>query len=43
MKTKQLVEFGKYLLSDERKNRTSKLNRKNVTHADTENFKFLAK
>jgi len=35
---KDLVKFGEYLLSDERKNKVSELNQKNVTHADVENF-----
>ena len=35
---KDLVKFGKYLLSDERKNKVSEFNQQNVTHADVENF-----
>jgi len=36
---KDLVKFGNYLLSDERKeNLRNKVNEKNVTHADIENF-----
>lgn len=35
---KDLVKFGEYLLSDERKNKVSELNQQNVTHADVENF-----
>jgi len=43
MSEAQQVRFGNYLLSEERKQRTSKLNRQNVTHADLENFKQLEK
>ncbi len=39
MEEKQLVDFGNYLLSDERNERTSEINRKNVTDADLANFK----
>jgi len=35
---KDLVKFGQYLLSDERKNKVSELNKNKVTHADVENF-----
>jgi hypothetical protein len=35
---KDLVDFGNYLLSDERKEMVSDLNKDNVTHADIENF-----
>lgn len=34
-----LVTFGNYLLSNERKHKTSELNKNNVTHADIENWK----
>lgn len=34
-----LVSFGNYLLSDERKERTSELNQQAVTHADLANWK----
>lgn len=34
-----LVTFGNYLLSNERKHKTSELNQNNVTHADIENWK----
>ncbi len=40
---KDLVEFGNYLLSEERKNRTSEINQSNVTHADVENWKSAQK
>jgi hypothetical protein len=36
---KDIVSFGNYLLSEERKNRISELNQNNVTHADIENWK----
>ena len=39
MKTKEAVKLGNYLLSKERKKRISKLNNRNVTHADMENAK----
>lgn len=35
---KDLVSFGTYLLSENRKNRTSELNQNNVTHADIRNW-----
>ena len=35
---KDLVDFGKYLLSEKRARSVSKLNEKKVTHADIENF-----
>jgi len=35
---KDLVKFGNYLLSKERKEKVSELNQENVTHADVENF-----
>jgi hypothetical protein len=35
---KDLVDFGNYLLSDERKEMVSDLNKDTVTHADIENF-----
>lgn len=38
---KELVSFGNYLLSEERKKRTRPINRKNVTHADYCNWKEL--
>lgn len=41
--TKDLKKFGEYLLSDERKQRTSKINRQNVTHADVESWKGTLK
>jgi len=40
---KDLVSFGNYLLSKERKERTSKENQENVTHADIENWKSKEK
>jgi len=33
-----LVKFGKYLLSEKRKKRTSEMNQSNVTHADIANW-----
>jgi len=42
-KVKSLVQFGNYLLSEERKERTSEINRNNVTDADLENFKLINK
>lgn len=33
-----LVSFGNYLLSDDRNNIVSEVNKKNVTHADVENW-----
>jgi hypothetical protein len=36
---KQAVEFGNYLLSEKREFNTSSSVRRNVTHADLENFK----
>jgi len=41
--TKDLTKFGEYLLSDERKKRTSKAARQNVTHADVLNWKETLK
>ena len=35
---KDIVEFGNYLLSEERKTRTSEVNQNAVTHADFENW-----
>lgn len=35
-----LVTFGNYLLSEERKKRTSVKNRGHVTHSDMENWKL---
>lgn len=40
MKTKKLVSFGNYLLSKEREERISEINKRNVTHADFENWKY---
>lgn len=37
---KDLVDFGNYLLSDERNNNVSDINKQNVTHADMENWKL---
>lgn len=39
MKAKDIISFGNYLLSEERDNRTSEINKRNVTHADYENWK----
>lgn len=39
----ELTSFGNYLLSEERSNRISDINRNNVTHADYENWKFNTK
>lgn len=36
---KDLVSLGNYLLSEERKNRTSKINRDKVTDADIRNWR----
>ena len=33
-----LTSFGNYLLSETRKDRTSEINRDNVTHADVANW-----
>jgi len=38
-----LVSLGSYLLSDERKARTSEINQPNITHADIENWKEINK
>jgi len=38
--TKELVKFGNYLLSKERKGRVSKISRDSVGHWDLENFKI---
>tara|TARA_R110001592_G_C13189769_1_gene752254 strand:- start:1121 stop:1276 length:156 start_codon:yes stop_codon:yes gene_type:complete len=35
---KDLVSFGKYLLSERRKSRVSEINQDKVTHADIENW-----
>ena len=43
MKTKQAVQLGNYLLSEERANRISEINKRNVTHADVENAKLFNK
>ncbi len=40
---KELIDFGNYLLSKERKKRTLKVDRDKVTHADLENYKELIK
>lgn len=40
---KDLVSFGNYLLSEQRKKLTSEINQDNVTHADVENWKELNK
>ena len=37
---KDLVAFGNYLLSEERKSRTSEESQFNVTHADIENWMY---
>ena len=37
---KDLTSFGNYLLSKEREERISDLNKRNVTHADYENWKL---
>lgn len=39
MKQKEVVSFGNYLLSKEREERISDINKRNVTHADLENWK----
>lgn len=39
MNKKELVSFGNYLLSKERENRISNINKSNVTHADYWNWK----
>lgn len=36
---KDLVSFGNYLLSEERKKQVSEVNQENVTHADIENWR----
>ena len=36
----KLTSFGNYLLSKEREERISEINKRNVTHADYENWKF---
>ncbi len=38
---KELIDFGNYILSKERKKRTLKVDRDKVTHADLENWKEL--
>jgi hypothetical protein len=40
---KDLVSFGSYLLSEERKSRISELNQNYVTDADIQNWKFEQK
>lgn len=35
----KLTSFGNYLLSKEREERISEINKRNVTHADYENWK----
>lgn len=35
----KLTSFGNYLLSKEREERISEINKHNVTHADVENWK----
>lgn len=40
---KDLVSFGNYLLSEERKNQISKEGQNEVNHADVENWKFNQK
>lgn len=35
---KDLVDFGNYLLSDKRKEKTSEANAQLVTHSDIENY-----
>lgn len=40
---KDIVEFGNYLLSKQRKNRTSEINQENVTHADISNWLEIKK
>tara|TARA_R110001606_G_scaffold321052_2_gene467899 strand:- start:6508 stop:6885 length:378 start_codon:yes stop_codon:yes gene_type:complete len=40
---KDIVEFGNYILSKERKNRTSEINQENITHADIENWLEIKK
>ena len=37
---KDLVSLGNYLLSEERRNRTSELSQDSVTHADIENWLY---
>lgn len=40
---KDLVAFGLYMVSTERKKKVSKINRRKVTDADVENFKEILK
>ena len=41
MNTTKGTSFGNYLLSEERNERVSDLNKNNVTHADYENWKDI--
>ncbi len=43
LESKELIDFGNYLRSKERKKRTLKVDRGNVTHADLENWRELRK
>lgn len=40
---KDLVSFGKYLLSDERNKKVREINKQNVTHADLSNWLEIKK